>query len=299
MYFLGQTLNIFTLGGLALAVGRPWTTPSWSWRTSTATWPFPARRGAAVLDAAREVAMPIFVSTITTIVVSPAHGLPRGPVAAALHPLTFTISFSPLRLLRFRTVTPLLCYHWLKGEHETAQREPGKRGALGALLLRVFAWAGGVLDRMDALYQRRLSWALEHRKTLIGGILVGLASALAVLPLVGTEFFPESDESQFLVQVRAPVGTRVEETERLIKKMEDIIRASTKPEEIKTIVATIGAERALRSVFPQHRSPHRDLAGLSQRPGQRARDHKHLRFDPAQAGWPVPGTTMVSSSAAS
>jgi hydrophobe/amphiphile efflux-1 (HAE1) family protein len=295
MYFLGQTLNIFTLGGLALAVGRLVDDSIVELENINRhlTIPGTARR-TAVLDAAREVAMPIFVSTITTIVVFLPTVFLEGQSRLLFIPLTFTISFSLFAsFLVSRTVTPLLCYHWLKGEHEAAQREPGKRGALRALLHRVFAWAGKVLDRMDAVYQRRLNWALEHRKTLIGGILVGLASALAVLPLVGTEFFPESDESQFLVQVRAPVGTRVEETERLIKKMEDIIRASTKPEEIKTIVATIGVPNGRSGLFSRNTGPHTaTLQVYLSDPDQRARDHKQI-FDsirPKLAGQ-FPGTT--------
>ena len=295
MYFLGQTLNIFTLGGLALAVGRLVDDSIVELENINRhlTIPGTARR-TAVLDAAREVAMPIFVSTITTIVVFLPTVFLEGQSRLLFIPLTFTISFSLFAsFLVSRTVTPLLCYHWLRGGHETAQPEPGKRGALGALLHRVFAWAGRVLDRMDALYQRRLNWALEHRKTLIGGILVGLASALAVLPLVGTEFFPESDESQFLVQVRAPVGTRVEETERLIKKMEDIIRASTKPEEIKTIVATIGVPNGRSGLFSRNTGPHTaTLQVYLSDPDKRARDHKQI-FDsirPKLAGQ-FPGTT--------
>ena len=295
MYFLGQTLNIFTLGGLALAVGRLVDDSIVELENINRhlTIPGTARR-TAVLDAAREVAMPIFVSTITTIVVFLPTVFLEGQSRLLFIPLTFTISFSLFAsFLVSRTVTPLLCYHWLRGEHEAVQREPENRGALRALLHRVFAWAGKVLDRMDALYQRRLNWALEHRKTLIGGILVALASALAVLPLVGTEFFPESDESQFLVQVRAPVGTRVEETERLIKKMEDIIRASTKPEEIKTIVATIGVPNGRSGLFSRNTGPHTaTLQVYLSDPDQRARDHKQI-FDsirPKLAGQ-FPGTT--------
>ena len=295
MYFLGQTLNIFTLGGLALAVGRLVDDSIVELENINRHLAIPGTaRRTAVLDAAREVAMPIFVSTITTIVVFLPTVFLEGQSRLLFIPLTFTISFSLFAsFLVSRTVTPLLCYHWLKGEHEAAQREPGKRGALGALLHRVFAWAGRVLDRMDALYQRRLNWALEHRKTLIAGILVGLASALAVLPLVGTEFFPESDESQFLVQVRAPVGTRVEETERLIKRMEDIIRASTKPEEIKTIVATIGVPNGRSGLFSRNTGPHTaTLQVYLSDPDKRARDHKQI-FDsirPKLAGQ-FPGTT--------
>ncbi len=270
MYFLGQTLNIFTLGGLALAVGRLVDDSIVELENINRHLAIPGTaRRTAVLDAAREVAMPIFVSTITTIVVFLPTVFLEGQSRLLFIPLTFTISFSLFAsFLVSRTVTPLLCYHWLKGEHEAAQREPGKRGALGALLHRMFAWAGRVLDRMDALYQRRLNWALEHRKTLIAGILVGLASALAVLPLV-------------------------EETERLIKRMEDIIRASTKPEEIKTIVATIGVPNGRSGLFSRNTGPHTaTLQVYLSDPDKRARDHKQI-FDsirPKLAGQ-FPGTT--------
>src|SRR5499427_169873 len=231
MYFLGQTLNIFTLGGLALAVGRLVDDSIVELENINRHLAMPGTpRRKAVLDAAREVAMPIFVSTITTIVVFLPTVFLEGQSRLLFIPLTFTISFSLFAsFLVSRTVTPLLCYQWLRGEHEARPEEQRRTGWLKARLARVFAWSGIVLDRMDAFYQRQLNWALDHRKTLIGGILAMLASALAVLPLVGSEFFPESDESQFLIQVRAPVGTRVEETERIIKRMEAIIRSNTNP----------------------------------------------------------------------
>jgi hydrophobe/amphiphile efflux-1 (HAE1) family protein len=295
MYFLGQTLNIFTLGGLALAVGRLVDDSIVELENINRHLTMPGTpRRTAVLDAAREVAMPIFVSTITTIVVFLPTVFLEGQSRLLFIPLTFTISFSLFAsFLVSRTVTPLLCYHWLKGEHEAVKREPGERGRLWAGLDTVFAWAGKVLDRMDALYQRRLNWALDHRKTLIGGILLTLASALAVLPWVGTEFFPESDESQFLIQVRAPVGTRVEETERLIKRMEDLIRSNTKPEEIKTVVATIGVPNGRSGLFSRNTGPHTaTLQVYLSDPNQRSRDHKQI-FDsirPKLAGQ-FPGTT--------
>jgi multidrug efflux pump subunit AcrB len=146
---------------------------------------------------------------------------------------------------------------------------------------------------MDALYQRQLNWALDHRKALIGGILVMLASALVVLPLVGSEFFPQSDESQFLIQVRAPVGTRVEETERIIKRMEDIIRSSTKPDEIKTIVATIGVPGGRSGLFSRNTGPHTaTLQVYLSDPDQRSRNDKQI-FDAIRPriGGQFPGTT--------
>jgi hydrophobe/amphiphile efflux-1 (HAE1) family protein len=295
MYFLGQTLNIFTLGGLALAVGRLVDDSIVELENINRHLAIPGTpRRKAVLDAAREVAMPIFVSTITTIVVFLPTVFLEGQSRLLFIPLTFTISFSLFAsFLVSRTVTPLLCFHWLKGEHEARQSSAAVRGRLTAMLDRVFSWSGLVLDRMDALYQRQLNWALDHRKTLIGGILVMLASALVVLPLVGSEFFPQSDESQFLIQVRAPVGTRVEETERIIKRMEDIIRSSTKPDEIKTIVATIGVPGGRSGLFSRNTGPHTaTLQVYLSDPDQRTRNDKQI-FDSIRPkiGGQFPGTT--------
>jgi hydrophobe/amphiphile efflux-1 (HAE1) family protein len=293
MYFLGQTLNIFTLGGLALAVGRLVDDSIVELENINRHLAIPGTpRRKAVLDAAREVAMPIFVSTITTIVVFLPTVFLEGQSRLLFIPLTFTISFSLFAsFLVSRTVTPLLCFHWLRGEHEA--RQGSGRGRLTATLERVFSWSGVVLDRMDALYQRQLNWALDHRKALIGGILLMLASALVVLPLVGSEFFPQSDESQFLIQVRAPVGTRVEETERIIKRMEDIIRSSTKPDEIKTIVATIGVPGGRSGLFSRNTGPHTaTLQVYLSDPDKRARNDKQI-FDGIRPriGGQFPGTT--------
>jgi hydrophobe/amphiphile efflux-1 (HAE1) family protein len=295
MYFLGQTLNIFTLGGLALAVGRLVDDSIVELENINRHLAIPGTpRRKAVLDAAREVAMPIFVSTITTIVVFLPTVFLEGQSRLLFIPLTFTISFSLFAsFLVSRTVTPLLCFHWLKGEHEARQSSAAVRGRLTVMLDRVFSWSGLVLDRMDALYQRQLNWALDHRKTLIGGILIMLASALVVLPLVGSEFFPQSDESQFLIQVRAPVGTRVEETERIIKRMEDIIRSSTKPDEIKTIVATIGVPGGRSGLFSRNTGPHTaTLQVYLSDPDQRTRNDKQI-FDSIRPkiGGQFPGTT--------
>src|SRR2546427_493317 len=194
-------------------------------------------------------------------------------------PLTFTISFSLFAsFLVSRTVTPLLCYHWLRGEHETDHAQAvGPSGGLRAKLSAVFAWSSRMLQGLDTVYQRQLNWALDHRKALLGGILVLLASALIVLPWVGTEFFPESDESQFIVRLRAPVGTRVEETERIVKRMEDIMRSTAKPGEIRTIVTSIGVPSGRSGLFSSNTGPHTaQLQVYLTDPDQRSRRDREI-----------------------
>src|SRR5262249_39698721 len=145
MYVLGQTLNIFTLGGLALAVGRLVDDSIVQLENINRHLNMPGKlRRLAVLDAAREVAMPIFVSTITTIVVFLPTVFLEGQAKLLFIPLTFTISCSMFAsFLVSRTVTPLLCLHWLRPE------EPASgRGSYA----RVLAWSGRMLDRLHRGY---------------------------------------------------------------------------------------------------------------------------------------------------
>src|SRR5215831_16238210 len=195
MYMLGQTLNIFTLGGLALAVGRLVDDSIVELENINRHLNMLGKpRRLAVLDAAREVAMPIFVSTITTIVVFLPTVFLEGQAKLLFIPLTFTISCSMFAsFLVSRTVTPLLCLRWLKPEAAAPAGGPTP-------YRRVLDWSGRMLERLDLAYQGALGWALGHRKTLIGGILAMALSAVALLPLIGTEFFPPSDESQFIIR---------------------------------------------------------------------------------------------------
>ena len=73
------------------------------------------------------------------------------------------------------------------------------------------SWSQALFDGLDGMYQDALHWALGHRKLVVLGVLVAFLGALALVPLIGTEFFPMSDESQFRITLRAPLGTRVEE----------------------------------------------------------------------------------------
>jgi hydrophobe/amphiphile efflux-1 (HAE1) family protein len=249
MYMLGQTLNVFTLGGLALAVGRLVDDSIVELENINRHLNMPGNpRQRAVLDAAREVAMPIFVSTITTIVVFMPTVFLEGQAKLLFIPLTFTISCSLFAsFLVSRTVTPLLCLHWLRPEAPATRRDP---------YTRLLAWSGRALGRLDGVYQELLGWALGHRKALIGGVLGLAGTAVVLLPLIGTEFFPPSDESQFLIRLRAPVGTRVEQTEKIVAGMEEIIRTTLKPGEFTSIVSSVGVPTGRSGVFSQNTGPH-------------------------------------------
>src|SRR5437016_2989827 len=202
--------------------------------------------------------MPIFSATITTIIVFVPTVFLEGQIKLLFIPLTFTISISLFAsFLVSRTVTPLLALKVLQPEKPI---DPASR----SLRDRVFRFSRRFFERIEEVYQQVIVWALGHRRIVVGGIAATFVASLFLVlaphfgfkPLIGTEFFPPSDEAQFRINVKAPIGTRIEETERIAKGMESIVRATVRPEELKTIVANVGIPQGRSAVFTSNTGPH-------------------------------------------
>jgi multidrug efflux pump subunit AcrB len=212
MYFANLTLNVFTLGGLALGVGRLVDDSIVELENIHRHMEGATDPKAAVLAAAQEVAMPILVSTITTIIVFFPVLFMAGIARYLFLPLALTISFALITsFFVSRTVTPLLCFYWMR-PGDDQRRSPVTRAILAGL------------DRFDVAYGRALGWVLSHRALTVTGILIFFGLSLVLLRQIGTEFFPESDESQFTVNFRTPIGNRVERTEETAMKIENVMR---------------------------------------------------------------------------
>lgn len=211
MYFTGQTLNAFTLGGLALGVGRLVDDSIVELENIHRHLDRAESPKQAVLAAAQEVAMPILVSTITTIVVFFPVLFLSGIARYLFMPLALTISFALMTsFFVSRTVTPLLCFYWMKPTDHTRR----------VVLVRTIE---GWLNRLDNGYARWLKWVLRHRALTVTLIFACFFGSFAFARQIGSEFFPETDESQFNVSFRAPIGTRVEETEKVAIRIEEIV----------------------------------------------------------------------------
>ena len=259
MYFLGQTLNVFTLGGLALAVGRLVDDSIVELENINRHLNIPGTpRRTAVLDAAREVAMPIFSATITTIIVFVPTVFLEGQIKLLFIPLTFTISISLFAsFLVSRTVTPLLALQLITPEKPVGPASRSLRDRLFLGSRYFFTW-------IEERYARSIEWALAHPRLVVGStagafvasLFLVSAPSLGLGPLIGTEFFPASDEAQFRINLRAPVGTRVEETERIVKAMESIVKAELRAEELVSIVSNVGIPQGPSAVFTSNTGPH-------------------------------------------
>lgn len=249
LWATGQTLNVFTLGGLALGVGRLVDDSIVELENIERHLRTGRTRTQAVLEAAREVAMPILVSTITTIVVFFPVLFLSGVARYLFVPLALTISFAlGISFVVSRTVTPVLCARWLRVH---APGEPA--GPLLELSRR--------LEVLDRAYARMLTWALGRRAFVVTVIFVAAGSTLLLARQVGTEFFPDSDESQATVTYRAPIATRVEDTEKVAEAIERrVLDVAKDPKTGAALVSTMLSDNGLsagRSAsFSPNSGPH-------------------------------------------
>ncbi len=258
LYFTGQTLNVFTLGGLALGVGRLVDDSIVELENIHRHLALGQDRRSAVLNAAQEVAMPIFVSTVTTIVVFFPVVFLQGVGKNLFMPLALTIAFAlVMSFFVSRTVTPLLCLKYLKAEGHGAAR-----GFAGYVTRQ--------LDRLDDAYARSLGWVLGHRWRVIGGIFAAFAGSLFLAKYIGTEFFPDTDESQFQVIYKTPIGTRVEMTEKVTERIEQGVSKALAGEKaagggpiFTTLLSDTGLPLGRTALFTANTGPHSGNLGVN------------------------------------
>ncbi len=251
LFFTGQTLNVFTLGGLTLAVGRLVDDSIVVLENIYRHLQQGKRPLDACLDGAREVALPVLSATATTIAVFFPVVFLSGIARLLYIPLTLTIAFAlGASYLVSLTVIPVLSRRLLKPE-QAYHLDSSRWGE------RLYALSQQFFTRMDSLYEQALTRALAHRFGVVTSILGFFCLSLLLLPFVGKEFFPESDESQFRIYVRAPIGTRIEETEKILDKMEQLTRGVIPVDLTRTILADIGTRtRGRGAVFGRNSGPH-------------------------------------------
>ena len=237
---LGETINVMTLGGLALAVGMLVDEGTVTLENIFYHLEMGKPIEPAILDGAQQIVVPAFVTLLVLdIVFAPMFQL--GGVAGYLfRPLAEAVVFALIgSFLLSRTLVPTMARYMLgahaHGGHEDASappsRNPFKRFQAG--FERLFAL---VRDRYRAL----LAVALGHPRWVIAGFIVFVAFSFALEPFLGENFFPAVDSGQILMHIRAQPGTRIEETARLFDRVEQTVRQIIPPAEVDNIVDNIG-----------------------------------------------------------
>jgi multidrug efflux pump subunit AcrB len=237
LYFLGETLNTMTLGGLALAVGilvddSTVTIENTHRLLTEEHMPLPA----ATLHGAAEIAMPTLVSTLAISCVFTSVVFLDGPAKYLFTPLGLAVVFAMLASYGLsRTLTPITIGLLLKGErHHAADATPAGRFA------RFSAAFDRGFERLRASYAELLTMLLRRRfiAPVVAILILGLGATMSVL--VGRDFFPAIDGGQIQLHVRAPAGTRIESTERIFQAVEDKIREVVPESDRQLIVDNFG-----------------------------------------------------------
>jgi multidrug efflux pump subunit AcrB len=231
---LGQTINIMTLGGLALAVGI---LVDDSTVTIENTHRFLEQReefDAAVLEGAAGIALPTLISTLAICVVFISVFFLQGAARYLLTPLAMAVVFAMLASYGIsRTLTPIIIRLLLRSEHGNHH---GRRGWLG----RFHARFNAGFERFRDFYGWLLAETLRRRvlTPLVAGCFVAAAVVLSLF--VGSDFFPEVDAGLIQLHVRAPARTRIERTEQIFHAIEENIRQQIPANDLGLVLDNIG-----------------------------------------------------------
>src|SRR5713101_4598911 len=243
-----QTLNVMTLGGMSLAVGILVDDATVEIENNHRQMDLGKRLRQAILDGAAEVATPAFVSTLSICIVFVPILFLGGVGGALFAPLAMTVVLAMIAsYLLSRTLVPTMVLYMLAPE---ARARHGRDAGHDAPIRR--SLFGRISDSFEAgfvnltrAYAGALDWALEHKRTVIIVFLAFAFSSLSLYPFVGRDFFPTVDAGQLRLHVRAPAGTRIEETEKYFQRVEDYIRQVIPASEISVIVDNIGVPNAI------------------------------------------------------
>ena len=239
MWLLGQTFNLMTLGGMAIAIGLVIDDSVVVTENIARHLAFTPDRRSAIREAVDELIWPVTTSTLTTVVVFIPLGLLEGVVGQFFKALSITLSLAVLvSLVLALTVIPLLADQLIReGETDDDADEAPRPGLRG-----VPARIGRGLRRLTEAYERTLGRLLRHPKRLFLVAVALIAAGWLVQRFVGTGFLPEMDEGAFVLDYFTPGGTDLAETDRQLHVAERILMATP---EVEGISRRTGAELGL------------------------------------------------------
>ena len=215
LYFNGYTLNTMTFGGLALGIGMIVDASIVVLENTFRHMEHGKDRMTASIDASEEVWSAILASTLTHIAVFVPLLFLTGVSSIMFKQLSVVVMFSlTMSLFVAVTIVPVLCSRLLKLPPPVAER----RGLSG----RLYSWSERFLDGMDEKYSRIIHVALKHRPTVLGVGTACVVAAVMILPTIGFELMPQTDEGEVQVTAEVPVGTRAERSEEVATRLEGL-----------------------------------------------------------------------------
>jgi multidrug efflux pump subunit AcrB len=241
LWAMGYGLNTMTLGGMALAVGILVDDATVELENVHRNFGMKKPIRKAILDGAAQIAVPAFVSTLSICIVFVPVVFLTGPAAYLFTPLALAVVFAMLAsYLLSRTLVPTMVLYLLPAEVHLYAEGEHSESAGGGPIWRIHQVFNRQFERLRSTYQRILDWALDHRALTVAVMLGFALASLALFPQTGRDFFPSVDAGQFRLHVRAPAGTRIEETERIFGQVENAIREIVPDSERALILDNMG-----------------------------------------------------------
>jgi multidrug efflux pump subunit AcrB len=254
LYFTGHTVNIMTLGGLALAVGRLVDDAIVVVENFHRHLEMGKSSMQAAGDAVTEVALPMLVITVTVFLVFLPIAFFTGVIKFLFIPLALAVAYSMIAsYLVALTVAPVAMERLLRTGHGHGHGS-SRRSAFSGL--QEFWDRLSFFDVFVERYVRVLRWCLAHKAVVVISVTALFAGSLLMAPKLATEFFPKVDAGSFILNMSAPEGTRVENTEAIISQVEALIREVVPADELDQIVSNIGLPQGWMVLYSPVNGPH-------------------------------------------
>jgi hydrophobic/amphiphilic exporter-1 (mainly G- bacteria), HAE1 family len=271
----GGTVNTMVLGGLALAFSRLIDNSVIVLENIFRHLEMGESPEVAAEKGGSEVALAVLAATIaTSIVFFPVvflYGVSRFLFVALATAVILSLFASYLVAM---TVVPLFCAKLIKKHQvDEAVGEGSIEARLGKVAKKFDGYFLGMLEKYDRTLARSL---LKPAATVIGLVGVSLLS-FALYPFLGVSFFPRTDPGQFVINLKAPTGSRVELTEDYVKKLEDIIREVVPKNELQIIVSNIGVTPDFSSIYTSNSAPHTAFVQVSLKEGHKVGSYEYMR----------------------
>jgi HAE1 family hydrophobic/amphiphilic exporter-1 len=250
----GNTINAMLLSGLALAFSRLIDNSVIVLENIYRHMELGDLPRAASEAGTNEVSMAVLAITLATIVVffpvTMLFGVSKYLFTALASGVVLTLIASYFVAV---TVVPLYCSRVLRALEDKADEGIPTRGGIARRFYEAF---NKHFERMLDRYEEWVKVSLQHPKAVIYGFVGVFVASLALYPLLGFSFFPRTDAGQFMINLKAPTGTRLGVTEDYVKRVEDIVRHVVKPRDLNTVVSNIGLSSGFESLFTPNAAMH-------------------------------------------
>jgi len=238
----GETVNVMTLGGLALAVGILVDDATVEIENIHRNMAMKKPMVRAILDGAQQIATPALVSTLCICIVFVPVLMLTGAARYLFTPLAMAVVFAMLAsYLLSRTLVPNMVHFMLRPEMKLyILGEHGESTGGKGIIWKLHYAFNRQFERLRDFHASLLDWCLGHAKMVLAGFMLFSIGSLGLITFIGQDFFPTVDSGQLRLHARAPAGTRLEETEVVFANVEREIRRAIPPTDLETIIDNIG-----------------------------------------------------------